>query len=219
VVAALARKRRGRATACQAAPVAGVARQSFTPLAQCAGRTSGRAAVLHHRRPHPRATVVKRRGPLRVPPARRSGGGSGVSELALDDFERDALAGKLQRVRVPQLVRREPTPTSAHDVDLPPGNRPRGDDRPPSAHDVPRCCRPAPGCDSDRPHCHAGAPRRSPLSLFTASRRPPRLSPTLSPIGVAQEPYWPAASALTGGPWSPASWKIARTSGSAMNFS
>jgi len=29
---------------------------------------------LHHRRPHPRATLVKRRGPLRVPPARRSGG-------------------------------------------------------------------------------------------------------------------------------------------------
>jgi hypothetical protein len=32
---------------------------------------SRRAAVLHHRRPHPRATVVRRRGPFRVPPARR----------------------------------------------------------------------------------------------------------------------------------------------------
>ena len=53
----------------------------------------------------------------------------------------------------------------------------------------------------------------------TASRRPPRSSATLSPIGLAQEAYWPAASALTGGPWSPASWKIAGTSGSPMNFS
>jgi hypothetical protein len=34
----------------------------------------------------------------------------GVAELALDDVERDALAGELQRVRVAQLVRREPTP-------------------------------------------------------------------------------------------------------------
>jgi hypothetical protein len=34
----------------------------------------------------------------------------GVPELALDDVERDALAGELQRVRVAQLVRREPTP-------------------------------------------------------------------------------------------------------------
>ena len=34
----------------------------------------------------------------------------GVPELALDDVERDALAGELKRVRVAQLVRREPTP-------------------------------------------------------------------------------------------------------------
>jgi len=33
-----------------------------------------------------------------------------VPELALDDVEPDALAGELQRVRVAQLVRREPTP-------------------------------------------------------------------------------------------------------------
>jgi hypothetical protein len=33
-----------------------------------------------------------------------------VPELALDDVEGDALAGELERVRVPQLVRREPTP-------------------------------------------------------------------------------------------------------------
>ena len=34
----------------------------------------------------------------------------GVPELALDDVERDALAGELQRVRMAQLVRREPAP-------------------------------------------------------------------------------------------------------------
>jgi hypothetical protein len=33
-----------------------------------------------------------------------------VPELALNDVERDALARKLQCVRVAQLVRREPTP-------------------------------------------------------------------------------------------------------------
>src|SRR6266540_1496689 len=38
-------------------------------------RAAGRAAVLHHRRPHARATVVGRRGPRRVPPARRPRGG------------------------------------------------------------------------------------------------------------------------------------------------
>jgi integrase len=65
----------------------------------------------------------------------------------------------------------------------------------------------------------SGAPASPGKRRCTASRRPPRSSATLSPIGLAQEPYWPAASALTGGPWSPASWKIAGTSGSAMNFS
>jgi len=30
--------------------------------------------------------------------------------MALDDVERDALAGELQRMRVAQLVRGEPTP-------------------------------------------------------------------------------------------------------------
>ena len=41
---------------------------------------------------------------------------------------------------------------------------------------------------------------------------------TLSSIGLYQDSYSPAGSAFTGGPWSPASWKIAGTSGSAMNF-
>jgi integrase len=39
-----------------------------------ARRASGRAAVLHHRRPHPRATVVRRRRARRVPPARSQRG-------------------------------------------------------------------------------------------------------------------------------------------------
>jgi hypothetical protein len=34
----------------------------------------------------------------------------GVAELALDDVQRDALAGELERVRMAQLMRREPTP-------------------------------------------------------------------------------------------------------------
>jgi hypothetical protein len=33
----------------------------------------------------------------------------GVAELALDDVQRNALAGELECVRVTQLVRREPT--------------------------------------------------------------------------------------------------------------
>jgi hypothetical protein len=34
----------------------------------------------------------------------------GVAELALDDVQRHALAGEFERVRVAQLVRREPPP-------------------------------------------------------------------------------------------------------------
>jgi hypothetical protein len=40
----------------------------------------------------------------------RRGAEVGVSELALDDVDRYALALELDRVRVPQLVGREPTP-------------------------------------------------------------------------------------------------------------
>jgi hypothetical protein len=36
-----------------------------------------------------------------------------VPELALDDVERDALTGQLERVRVAQLMRRKPTPDPA----------------------------------------------------------------------------------------------------------
>src|SRR5215218_5634629 len=37
--------------------------EHLRPLARRTGRTSRRAAVLHHRRPHPRATLIRRRGP------------------------------------------------------------------------------------------------------------------------------------------------------------
>ena len=40
----------------------------------------------------------------------RRGAEVGVAELALDDVEPDALTGKLERVRVPQLVRRKAAP-------------------------------------------------------------------------------------------------------------
>jgi hypothetical protein len=40
----------------------------------------------------------------------RRGAEIGVSELALDDVKRDALAGEFERVRVAQLVRREAAP-------------------------------------------------------------------------------------------------------------
>ena len=47
---------------------------AHSPMAHRTRRAACRAA-LHHRRPHPRATLVRLRGPLRAPSARRSGGG------------------------------------------------------------------------------------------------------------------------------------------------
>jgi len=41
----------------------------------------------------------------------------GVPELALDDGQRHALAGEFERVRVTQLVRREPAPDARPDGD------------------------------------------------------------------------------------------------------
>jgi hypothetical protein len=40
----------------------------------------------------------------------RGGAEAGMPELALNDVQRHALAGELKRVRVAQLMRREPAP-------------------------------------------------------------------------------------------------------------
>ena len=63
----------------------------------------------HHRRP---ARAAGGNDLLMVDPLKvdRRGGHVGVPELALDDLERDALAGGLERVGVAELVRREPAP-------------------------------------------------------------------------------------------------------------
>ena len=63
----------------------------------------------HHRRP---ARADGGNDLLMVDPLKvdRRGGQVGVPELALDDLERDALAGGLERVGVAELVRREPAP-------------------------------------------------------------------------------------------------------------
>ena len=42
-----------------------------------------------------------------------------VPELALDDVQRHALAGELERVRVTQLVRRKPPPDAGPGSDPP----------------------------------------------------------------------------------------------------
>jgi hypothetical protein len=81
------------------------------PLAQRPGRTSPRAAVLHDRRPHPRARVVGRRGPLRVPTARRSGGAQ-ASVRAASAAPR-ARAGARPRGRPAQ---HHPAPARAHQL-------------------------------------------------------------------------------------------------------
>jgi hypothetical protein len=105
--------------------------------------------------------------------------------------------------------------TLAHATSIFPGCRLHAGGGVNSARAVAAALRP----EQERRHRQRGLLLSLAKRRCTASRRPPRSSATLSPIGLAQESYWPAASALTGGPWSPASWKIAGTSGSAMNFS
>jgi hypothetical protein len=132
---------------------------------------SRRAAVLHHRRPHPRATVVRRRGPLRVPPARRSGGGQASVRAA--PAAPCARAGARPRGRPAQ---HHPAPTRAHqprhDVDLPPRDRPRGDHRhrpdTPRADDVGQC-RTAALIES--PATMSGSARRAPAPPWRSERR------------------------------------------------
>jgi hypothetical protein len=70
----------------------------------------------HHRRHHHHRDDLLGVDPLQVD---RGGGEVGVLELALDDVQRHALAGELERVRVTQLVRREPAPETRPGRDSP----------------------------------------------------------------------------------------------------
>jgi hypothetical protein len=113
-----------------------------TPLAQCSGRTSRRAAVLHHRRPHPRTTVVRRRRPHRVPRARRPRPGQ-ASLCAAPAAPRACARARPRRRR----AQHHPAPARPrqrrHHLDLPAGDRPRGDHHgrahAPHADDVRQC--------------------------------------------------------------------------------
>jgi hypothetical protein len=102
--------------------------EHIPPMAHRTGRAGRRAAVLHHRRPHPRATLVRGRGPFRAPPARRSVGRQ--ASLRAAPAASRARAGACARRRPAQ---HHPAPTRAHqsrhDLDLPARNRPRGDHR------------------------------------------------------------------------------------------
>ena len=61
----------------------------------------------------------------------RGGAEVGVSELALDDVQWHALAGDFERVRVAQLMRREPSPDARLKGDA--AELERGQRRPPTA--------------------------------------------------------------------------------------
>jgi hypothetical protein len=102
--------------------------EQLRPWLKRTGRASGRTAVLHHRRPDPRATVVRRRRPRRVSSARRTRG-CPASVCA-------APAASRARARVGsrgRAAQHHPTATRArqprHYLDLPARDRPRGDHR------------------------------------------------------------------------------------------
>jgi hypothetical protein len=103
------------------------------------GRATCRAAVLHHRRPHSRATVVRRGRAVRVSANRRQGRRQASLRAAPAATRACARAGarRCAAEHHPAPARpRQPR----HDVDLPTGDRPRGDHRhrphAPSADDV-----------------------------------------------------------------------------------
>ena len=97
-------------------------------VAERTGRAAGRAAVLHHRRPDSRAAVVGHRGALRVPPAGRPGGCPAQVRAASAPPRARARARPRGRA-----AEHHPAPARAcksrHDVDLPPGDRPRREHR------------------------------------------------------------------------------------------
>jgi hypothetical protein len=124
-------------------------------------RSARRAAVLHHRRSHLRATVVERRGSLRAPPARRA--------RKRPASLRAAPAAPRARARARpggRPAQHHPAPTRArqprYDVDLPARNRPRGDHR-----RRPRATRPD----------DVGQRRAATLSHRVARRERPALPP------------------------------------------
>jgi hypothetical protein len=96
------------------------------PMARSQSSAASRAAVLHHRRPHARTAVVRRSGPPRVPPARRSG--RDRAPLCAAPAAPRACARARPRGRPAQ---HHPAPTRArqprHHQHLPARDRPRGD--------------------------------------------------------------------------------------------
>jgi hypothetical protein len=97
-------------------------------VAERTRRTSGRPAVLHHRRPHPRATVVRRRRSHRAPP-------TGRRRRRQAALRPPPAAPRACHRTGPRGRAAEHHPTTArphqprHDVDLPARDRPRGDHR------------------------------------------------------------------------------------------
>ena len=92
------------------------------------GRAAGRAAVLRHRRPDPRAALVERQRPRRVPPARRPGGYPAPLRAA------PAAPCPRRRARPRgRAAQRDPAPARPrqprHDQHLPAGHRHRRDHR------------------------------------------------------------------------------------------
>ena len=147
-------------------------------MAERTRRTSGRPAVLHHRRPHPRATVVRRRRSHRAPPTGR---------------RRRRQAALCPPPAAPRACHRtgprgraaEHHPTTArphqprHDVDLPARDRPRGDHRHrPHAAGADDCPR-APVCDSEPLSAGARRRSRSPLTNQAPTPQPSRLAPVV----------------------------------------
>ena len=98
----------------------------LAPLARRTSGAAGRAAVLHHRRTHARASLVGRRRPPRVAPAGRPR--QCAAPLRATPVAPRARARAGPRGRAAQ---HHPAPTRArqprHHEHLPPGHRPRGD--------------------------------------------------------------------------------------------
>jgi hypothetical protein len=107
------------------------------PMAHRTRWAARRAAVLHHRRPHPRTTLVGRRGPQRAPAPRRARGRPASV--------RDAPAAPRARSRAGprgRAAQRHPAPAGAcqprHDLRLSAGDPTPTRSSPPSAPEARR---------------------------------------------------------------------------------